>query len=112
MNVYSYNAALYCEWCGAGICDQLDDEGVEDDGDFETYPQGPISDGGGESDCPNHCDGCHGFLENPLTTEGYAYVKEAISAHATTGRGNAKVIAEWKEFYGISLISLDDDTEE
>jgi hypothetical protein len=34
--------------------------------DSDKFPKGPLADGGGESDCPQHCDTCGVFLENPL----------------------------------------------
>lgn len=50
----------------------------ESDYDSDDLPKGPYADGGGEADTPQHCDACGGFLENPLTAEGLAYVREAI----------------------------------
>lgn len=61
------------------------DEGSYDSDDF---PKGPYPEGGGEADTPQHCDSCHEFLENPLTSDGMAYVRE-------NQRG------EWDSFYGI-----------
>ncbi len=64
MNVYIYNADIYCEDCGEAIRQQLyqdpsacvpinrDDEESYDSDDF---PKGPYPDGGGEADYPQHC---------------------------------------------------------
>jgi hypothetical protein len=88
-----YQAALLCEDCAAKVIDNLEKSGVADDGDSDSFPQGPYSDGGGESDSAQFCDsgracvnaasvaghkvGCP--LGNPLTTEGAAAVAESIS---------------------------------
>jgi hypothetical protein len=66
-----------------------------------TTPDGPHLNGGGEADSPQHCDACGVFLENPLTTDGYRYVNEALIEHARDGDGNAEVLAEWAKFYNI-----------
>ncbi len=62
----------------------------ESDYDSDEHPKGPYSDGGGESDSPQHCASCGTFLENPLTDEGVEYVRES---------GNR----EWADFYDIEL---------
>jgi len=92
MNAYVYQAALICEDCAAAVKEHLS---AATDEDSDRYPQGPCCDGGGEADCPQHCDMCHVFLENPLTGDGEQYVRDAITA----GDGNASVLAEWRAFY-------------
>lgn len=99
MEAYIYQAALLCDDCGRDRRRQLgpqpfdpEDERAYDSGD---YPKGPYPDGGGEADCPNHCDCCGVFLENPLTTDGVAYVLDALES----GDGDPDVLAEWREFY-------------
>ena len=91
-DVYVFQAALVCEDCAAKIMARLDKQGVEDDGDSDTYPQGPHGDGGGEADSAEFCDmhrGCVNAvrvantkigcpLGNPLTSDGAAAVKESI----------------------------------
>jgi hypothetical protein len=62
--------------------------------DSNDYPQGPYGDGGGESDCPQHCGACGKFLQNPLTDDGYAYATEQLSAG-----GNRAVLQQWAKFY-------------
>lgn len=103
MEVYIFNAALLCEGCGAATYDDLESQNIEDTGDSDDFPQGPYSDGGGESDSPQHCDNCHVFLENPLTDEGYKYVTEAVMAHSKGGNG--EVIRAWVNFYDIRIDS-------
>ena len=101
MNAYMYQAALYCEDCGEAIREQLSkaDPGklqpsLEHTYDSDDYPKGPYIDGGGESDWPQHCDSCGTFLENPLTSDGYEYVAEALA------RGG-EVAELWADYYGV-----------
>ena len=100
MNVYIYNADLFCQECGERIKAELDAKGEtpanpnnERTFDSDQYPKGPYPDGGGESDSPQHCGSgayCANFyilgwikvgvfLENKLTNDGVNYVKDAIS---------------------------------
>lgn len=81
MNAYIYQAALWCEDCALKQREHLDAAFRESgaapgspDDDSDRYPQGPYSDGGGEADTYQHCDGCHTFLENPLTDHGVTHV--------------------------------------
>jgi hypothetical protein len=89
MLCYIYSADVYCEECGADICEALTAERVKDTGDSGDYPQGPET--AGESDSPSHCAACGEFLENPLTADGIEYVR-------TSGGDSAD---RWREFYGI-----------
>lgn len=98
MEAYVYCADIYCVDCGDSIKADLAGSAL-DDGDSNSYPQGPFPDGGGEADCPQHCGACGLFLKNPLTGDGYNYVREALLEHAESGRGAAEVLAEWREFY-------------
>ena len=100
MNAYKYQAALLCEHCAEDIRDHLHPDVLADadkNGHSDIAPQGPYSDGGGEADCPQHCDICGLFLENPLTDAGYAYVREMASDKSS----HTSVINEWKAFYEI-----------
>lgn len=110
MNVYMFQAALFCESCGEEHRNDLDAAGKtpcapdnESSFDSDDYPKGAYSDGGGEADCPQHCDACGVFLENPLTSEGYDYVREAIEESRAQGKvdGARAVITEWAAFYEI-----------
>lgn len=98
MDVYIYQAALLCEACGDAVIAR-DDAGVNT-GDSDDYPQGPYPGGGGEADTPQHCDHCHLFLENPLTGDGYNYVRDAVARDAALGRKSVAVEV-WAPFYGI-----------
>lgn len=90
MDAYISNAALYCESC------------APDDAD------GPYGDGGGEADCPQSCDACGAFLENPLTAEGRRYVVEKIREYITSlaKLGNVDVLVEWAEWYDVTVEDL------
>jgi len=98
MNVYIYQAALLCESCGNNVKAILQEKGLapqnpndEYSYDSDDYPKGLYPDGGGESDCPNHCDICGLFLENPLTQDGENYVKECTESD--------HIPDDWLEFY-------------
>lgn len=104
--VYIYQAATLCQECGVKVKAQLRDEGrapenPDDEHTFDSdqYPKGPYPDGGGESDAPESCDLCHKFLENPLTQDGYNYLREMVSEAEAAGRGSEPHIQEWKAFY-------------
>jgi hypothetical protein len=101
MDVYIYNAALLCEQCGAAACAERDEKGAPDTGDSDDYPQGPYPGGGGEADSPQHCDACLQFLENPLTGDGYAYVREAVETALSQDRHGSVAVMVWAPFYGI-----------
>ena len=106
MNVYMYQAALYCEHCGEEIRQRLMADGKapanpEDEYTYysDDFPKGPYPDGGGEADCPQHCDSCHCFLENEATPDGRNYIKESILDNLCSGDGDDEVIQIWREFY-------------
>lgn len=114
MLAYVYQAALLCPDCAiqvklslreAGkVPDNPMDESTFDSGD---YPKGPYTDGGGEADSPCHCDHCHVFLENPLTSDGQEYVKEALAS----GEGDPEVLAAWRERYDWLIPDEEEDEE-
>lgn len=112
MDAYIYQAALYCDACGEWIRKELARSGRAPDPnneytyDSDDYPKGPFDNGGGEADCPQHCDACGTFLENPLTQEGYEHVRDAIEEdlellvkdkHAEP----SVALLEWAPFYGF-----------
>ncbi len=100
MNVFIYRAALLCEDCAKLQMEQLNESfsangalpGNADD-DSDRYPQSPYSNGGGEADCPQHCDCCGVFLENVLTDAGVAYVKEQAAKYDPNDRVGWDTIA-------------------
>jgi hypothetical protein len=94
MRAYVFQSALICTDCASEYCDAHD---KPDNDTSDTWPDGPYSEGGGEADCPQHCDMCQVFLENPLTDDGHEYVQNAINkANVVTG-----VLRDWSNFYGI-----------
>lgn len=106
MNTYAYCAALYCESCTSRIKDGLFVNGVVAGDDSAEYPQGPFSNGGGEADCPQYCDACGVFLENPLTPDGYRYVAEAIDSWPNAG--SQQFLQEWADYYRGKNDELDE----
>lgn len=98
MDAYIYQAALLCEECAEACREKMDREGNNPD----CFPDGPYVDGGGESDSPEHCDCCHAFLENPLTTDGMEYVRSACLERDPTERNLATTV--WAPFYGVSHV--------
>jgi hypothetical protein len=90
---YVYQADKYCEDCAIQRQEGLNANGVQDDGDSGTYPQGPYYNQ--ESDAPEHCADCHKFLENRLTQEGYNYVRERAAENP-----NGPAIQQWLAYYG------------
>src|SRR5208337_3441999 len=65
--------------------------------DSDNYPKGPFFDE--ESDAPEHCAGCHIFLENPLTSHGQEYMMQMVDGAVAKGRGDEPHIKEWMDFY-------------
>lgn len=100
MNAYQFRASLYCEDCAAQIKATVGWKPFYE-ADSETWPMGPYPNGGGEADTPQHCDACGLFLENPLTTDGYAYVKEQVRNDRASGRGDGVAATLWAEHYGL-----------
>lgn len=120
MQVYIFQAALYCRDCGQEHRAGLDippgaDLGSDSTFDSGDYPKGPYGDGGGEADCPQHCDDCRTFLENPLTADGVDYVISACAdyldgaeswpevAERMRAAGGHDTAAAWVDFYGPAL---------
>jgi hypothetical protein len=103
---YVYNAVLWCEACGDKLRAELPlpqncDENDEHTWDSDYYPKGPYRTD--ESDNPEYCDGCGGFLENALTSNGAEYVREAIASEVAEGRFNSIAVKVWAPFYDIPL---------
>lgn len=112
MNVYVYQAALYCEDCGKAIRASLTVEGKAppDPDDEETYDSDNFPKGGypdGEADSPQHCTACSVFLENDLTTDGVAYTREAIERALIEGKtaDDSPALADWMPFYCIGPLA-------
>lgn len=98
MDVYMYQAALYCEDCGMGIQSDLATKGpMPDVLDADAYPQGPYDSHMQEFDSPCHCDDCGEFLEVGLTDDGREYVKDSIE---TNPKGPVTQI--WADYYELT----------
>lgn len=104
MKAFVFQAALLCEHCAAIVMiEKREYEGCEDS---DHYPQGPYSEGGGEADCPQHCDHCGLFLENPLTPDGDSYVHEAAKPYISTDLDQSwQEVAELAEADGKSALA-------
>ncbi len=103
-NVYVYQAALYCEACGTDmVARKAGRVRAWQSQDSDYCPQGPYSAGGGEADCPQHCGGCGEFLQNPLTADGLAYVRDKVTEWRAMPDPvrRRQVIALWADFYGL-----------
>ena len=125
MDAYIYAAALWCPDCIrevklAKAKPAHADEADESTYDSDEWPKGPYPNGGGEADCPQHCDACGVFLENPLTGGGESYVREHVEEDSILvgarcpypmvmgGDGpvvdlparSSAVVAEWRKHYG------------
>lgn len=137
MYAYAYKAALFCSDCTDIIKKDLDQKFQKSGAipgllinDSERYPQGPYANGGGEADCPQHCERCYKFLENPQTKDGIAFTMEALAQYVSiddddfdidlvigrlkedidfVGEGGPKVpgtlhvLLQWAEFYKEEL---------
>lgn len=108
MDAYIYKAALWCGPCviktlvaekkaAPGAIDMTPAVALEqivsangftteNDYDSDDLPKGPHTDGGGEADSPQHCNGCRQFLENPLTGDGIVYVEDSLRDCLTSTR--------------------------
>ncbi len=97
MDGYIFEAAFWCGECTQEIKLDLQTptfDGFDPDNelsyDSDEWPKGPFDMSLEESDTPEHCDRCGLFLENPLTSYGGDYVREAILMEE---------IPAWRTFY-------------
>ena len=118
-DAYIYQADLICEDCGNDTIARLEKMGIKDTGNSDGFPQGPHSDGGGESDSPQHCGmgarcanrihipggatiGCP--LGNPLTSDGVKYLCENLANDiVSTDAHHRKVGRLWAHIYSDCL---------
>lgn len=103
METFIYRGALYCSDCGTQIGEESEAKGVEDNGDSDTFPQGPYDDGGGEADTPQHCGRCGEFLGNALTDDGYSYVIDEVQDALAHSRVNSVAVQQWAPYYGVNF---------
>ncbi len=113
---YIYCAEIFCDDCGEEICERLNAEGhappdPDDHYSFDSDEYPKQVDGTAEADSVQHCGGgddCFNaiefddgwrigvWLENTLTTDGEAYLIEAVRDGRET---NNEVTALWEEWY-------------
>lgn len=108
MNAYAYSAALYCEDCALALQERIGKD--KDNGDSNAYPQGPYSNGGGEADSFQHCDGCKVFLDNPLTEDGIEHAIGALERYLVTGLGDARLYDAWSSALLLRYLEPDQET--
>ncbi len=105
-----YCADIYCDDCAEKIRSDAFKDGTVDrmiaDGadptdeatyDSDEYPKD--CDGSAACDCPQHCGGCHEFLENNLTSYGADYVKNEVLYSIASGDNDSIALTVWKPFY-------------
>lgn len=110
VRAYVFQADLLCEGCGKVAKNELDAAGrkpadVTNEATFDSdeYPKGPYAEGGGETDCPQHCHSCSTYLGAPLTQEGIEYVLEKVREHCVARiagsryAGDADVLKLWAQ---------------
>lgn len=114
MNVYIFQAALLCEACAQLTKETIArktlfkvpaDPDDESSYDSDDYPKGPYANGGGEADCPQHCDHCGVFLENVLTDDGVLYVKNRAEKYDPNDRVGWDCIAVRAEEAGEHVLA-------
>lgn len=111
--MYVYTAELFCNSCGSAIKQGLDLENPpkEDTGDSNDYPQTALI-SQSETDTPNHCGDCGGYLAQPLTDNGIEYAIQCIRQYVTTPAhpGNGTVLDEWAEDLGNYWLGTEEKT--
>ena len=73
---HAYNAALICDTCAEETKDELQENGVEDNGDTDTYPQFVSPDE--EHDSFEFCDQCGCLLEVRLSRDGLRELRARV----------------------------------
>lgn len=118
---FIYAADLYCDECGEAIQEGLDAKGLspadphdEYSYNSDEYPKCARDDD--ESDCPQHCGSgpdCYSaevlpdghkvgyFFRNPLTSDGYEYVREAVADDRAAGRLDSVACLLWAPEYDL-----------
>ena len=107
---YAYDAELFCDACGEKIMEDLNAQGVKDDGTTDTYPQATPD---GESDTVEHCasrEGCEdaivvagtkigAWLENPLTDEGACWLADVLDEDTAGDPYRTELHWLWRAWY-------------
>jgi hypothetical protein len=106
---YIYQADVYCDDCGNAIRRDLkshskapEDVMEHSSYDSDDFPKDADVENE-ESDTPEHCAKCHKFLLNPLTSDGYRYVKEQLDATGSQKfSGLSDVLNIWAHWYNFT----------
>jgi hypothetical protein len=61
--------------------------------DSDNFPQTCMN---GEADSPQHCASCNEFLENPLTTDGYNWLRNECAT-----KPDSITVQMWAEYYEL-----------
>lgn len=111
-----FQADIWCDDCAEKIKDdfyagRFDNEreltrdewevahGFDDEYNYDSDEYPKYCDEESESDCPEHCAGCHEFLENDLTSDGANYVKETVREDIRSGHTDSIACTVWAPFY-------------
>jgi hypothetical protein len=117
---YVYQADTYCNDCGDNIRGKLHAQGLapEDIMDHSSYDSDYFPKSADieheESDIPEYCRQCGKFLRNPLTSEGYKYVREALSelpaltSVAKLRNNGHPHLADWANWYSFRYWDQED----
>ena len=85
--VYIADASTFCEDCAP------------------NYAEPDVN--GSEWDTPIHCSQCHKLIWTVLTSDGINYVIQALRDGRNDKRGNAGVLANWRETFNDELTDAD-----
>jgi hypothetical protein len=116
---YIFQADTYCDKCGDAICEHIRANGKapEDDMDHSSFDSDEFPKSYDarheESDSPSHCGKCGKFLLNPLTSDGYRYVKDYLDGTGATKlitlRDTPRSWANWYDFQYWDAEDCEDD---
>jgi hypothetical protein len=108
---YIYQADVWCDECGKAIIAELtsqekapedpEDESSFDSDEFPKHYDAENEESDGPQNCADgHCAGNYGtFLQNQLTSHGYAYLKKMLNEDGETP---SELVKEWANYYQFS----------
>ena len=103
LGIMIYTGNVYCEACGIAIRQKLTAEGkapadVANEFSYEStdFPKGPYEELFSRRPC--HCVECKQFLQNPLTEDGWEFVRAMVAENNAKGRISTAII-QWENFY-------------
>jgi hypothetical protein len=98
--------------CDDAVCTACAPSGFAEDDfsewpGFESWDEPLIITAEDESDSPTHCSVCESLIEHRLTSDGYAYVAQAMAEHLSEmdshpddRTGRACILKAWWNAYG------------